>query len=200
MSLGQYFSKGVRKMLNVEITQAEILRRLKLIRDIRIKYIKLYNITKDEIPFNYHLLQFLDEADYVLVKTSTYSFYTVEYGKFATEEIVTTYDPVKDILYNQGEQQGYWGDSQIISGNFMRAIGNILVDKYILSKEYTDEQIIATERKVFMDVLKQIAHGLETDISCEEERLERIQNRVNGMIDRLVKIQQYLQENTTGEE
>lgn len=185
-------------MLNVEITQAEILRRLKLIRDIRAKYIKLYNITKDEIPFNYHLLQFLDEADYVLVKSSTYSFYTIEYGKFATEEIITTYDPIKDILYNQGEQQGYWGDSQIISGDFMRAIGNILVGKYILSKECTDEQIIATEQKEFMDMLKQIAYGLKRDISSEEERLERIQGRVNNMTERLAEIQQYLQEDITG--
>ena len=108
------------------ISEKEIFRRLQLVRDTRLAYVKKYGLSDEEIRFRYDLLKRLDEAEYIKVETT--NLRCIRYGKYEHTKVVTNFDPVKDALLNRGEVQGYWGDSTTVSGNFETELGYLYVD------------------------------------------------------------------------
>lgn len=161
------------------LSEKELFRRLKLIRDTRLKYIKKYDIKKDEIDFRYTILDRLDEAEYVEIKKDYTS--SIRYGKYEKEKTITHYDPIKDALYNRGETQAYWGDDETISGNFKKELGYVYVLDEILSEDCSDKRILEIEKKAFEELISFIKYGLKSDISYKEKEIDKLQSKISNM-------------------
>ena len=151
----------------------ELLRRLKLIRDIRQSYIKKYNLDKDEISFSYSLLENLDDAQYIRIDGSK-----IVYGKYVNEKNVSTYDPYLDAKYNQGEVQGYWGESHTVKGQFEKELGYIFVKDKVLEDDCTDEDIRQIEESEIKDCIRFLKYRLNSDIERKNNEKEKIESEI----------------------
>lgn len=165
------------------LSEKELFRRLKLIRDTRLKYIKKYNIKEDEITFRYDILDKLDEAEYVEVGDSN-----IRYGKYEKEKTITHYNQIKDILYNRGEVQCYWGDTETVSGNFKKELGYIYVKNEILLEDCSDKRILEIEKKEFEELIDFLKYNLNSDIPYKEKQLEKLQSEIRNIKTRLKEL------------
>lgn len=172
------------------LSEKELFRRLKLIRDTRLKYIKKYDIRKDEISFRYTTLDRLDEAEYVEIKKDYTS--SIRYGKYEKEKTITHYDPIKDAFYNRGEVQAYWGDSETISGNFKKELGYIFVKDEVLSEDCSDKRILEIEKKEFEELIRSIKYSLNSDIHYKEKQLDKLQSEIRGIKTRLKELSEII--------
>ena len=172
----------------ITISEQEMFRRLKLIRDIRLCYVEKYGIQKDELGFGYSLLDRLNEAEYVEVDSEYQR--RLRYGKYKSEKTVTHWDAAKDALYNRGEVQGYWGDTEIIHGTFKTEIGSIIVAEEVLSADCTDQRIREIERKEFEGFLRTLKYSLNQDISFRVNDLDKLTKRISEMKERLWKLEE----------
>lgn len=168
------------------ISEKEMLRRLMLIRDIRVTYIKKYGITTDELGYFYDTLKNLDEAEYVEIDSS-YS-HRVNYGKYTYEKTVTHFNPVKDYLYNRGEVQGYWGDNETIRGRFKEKLGSLIVKNEVLSADCSDEQIQKFEQREFEDLIQGLKHRINSDINSNQRRMGELAQKLLDMKKRLKQL------------
>lgn len=173
----------------IDISENELFRRLKLIRDIRENFVKKYNIPQDEIKRNYNMLKWLDEAEYIEVQHKG-NIQSIRYGKYEKEQTITNYDPIKGALYNRGEVAGYWGDSFTISGNFKKELGYIYVCDEFFNSDFDDDKISKTEQKEFADFIHHVRYHLNSDLEykkkklCElETEIENINRRLNELAD-----------------
>ena len=78
------------------ISEKEIFRRLQLVRDTRLAYVKKYGLSDEEVRFRYDLLKRLDETEYIKVEIT--NLRCVKYGKYEHTKVVTNFDPIKDAL------------------------------------------------------------------------------------------------------
>lgn len=158
----------------------KLLRRLKLIRNIRQSYIQKYNLTKDEISFSYSLLENLDDTQYIKIDGRK-----VVYGKYVNEKTVDTYDPYLDMKYNRGEVQAYWGDSYTVKGQFEKELGYIFVKDKVLEDDCTDEDIRQIEELEIKECLGLLKYRLNSDIKIQEEKIKNIENEIHKKKQRL---------------
>ena len=158
----------------------ELLRRLKLIRDIRQSYIQKYNITKDEISFSYSLLENLDDAQYIKIDGRK-----VVYGKYVNEKTVDTYDPYLDAKYNRGEVQAYWGESYTVKGQFEKELGYIFVKDKVLEDNCTDKDIRQIEELEIKECLRFLKYRLNSDIEYKNKEKEKIESEIHKKKQRL---------------
>ena len=156
----------------------ELLRRLKLIRDIRQSYIQKYNLTKDEISFSYNLLENLDDTQYIRIDGGK-----IVYGKYVNEKIVNTYDPYLDAKYNSGEIQAYWGVPYRVQGQFEDELGYIFVK--VLEDDCTDEDIRQLEESEIKKCIKFVKYQLNYDIECKNNEKEKIESEIYKKKQRL---------------
>lgn len=166
----------------IKISEAEILRRLKLIRDTRKKFIEKYNLTKDEVN-SYTLLDDLDCTEYIKVKDRQ-----IEYGRYTNSETVTHFDPIKDAMYNKGELQCYWGDSTTVYGKFEKRLGYIFVSEEILKEDCTDEKILEIEEKEFDHLIHFLKYHYSSSLPYKERRLAEIQEEIDVLKKRISEI------------
>lgn len=157
----------------------ELLRRLKLIRDIRQSYIQKYNLTEDEISF-YSLLKNLNDTQYIKIDGRK-----IVYGKYVNEKTIDTYDPHLDIKYNRGEVQAYWGGSYTIKGQFEKELGYIFIKDKVLEDDCTDEDIRQIEELEIKECLRFLKYGLNSDIKIQEEKIKNIENEIHKKKQRL---------------
>ena len=162
------------------ISEKEIFRRLQLVRDARLAYVKKHGLSKKELSFQYDLLNNLDEAEYIKVKDRY-----VMYGKYEKEKIVTHFDPVKDALYNKGEVQSYWGDSTTVSGNFEIELGYLYVDEVFLQEDCSDETILELEKKKFEKLIDFNKYHINSSLPYKHKELEKLQSEIDNMKSRL---------------
>ena len=165
------------------ISEKEIFRRLQLVRDTRLAYVKKYGLSDDEINFKYDLLKRLDEAEYIKVEIT--SLRCVRYGKYERTKVITNFDPVKDALLNRGEVQGYWGDSTTVSGNFETELGYLYVDDIFLQEDCMDENILEIEKKKFEELINSIKYSINSSLPYKQKKLEEAQSEIDGMKLRL---------------
>jgi hypothetical protein len=165
----------------IEISEAEILRRLKLVRDTRLNYLKKYNIETDDVGISYNLLENLDSAEYLKAGSDR----RIEYGKYTNSKTITHFDPIKDAMYNHGEQQCYWGDSTTISGKFEQRLGYIFVREDFLKEDYTDEEILEDEKIEFEDLISYLKHRYFSDIKYKKQDLENLKQKINKIQSKL---------------
>ena len=158
----------------------ELLRRLKLIRDIRQSYIQKYNLTKDEISFSYSLLENLDDTQYIRIDGRK-----IVYGKYVNEKTVSTYDPYLDAKYNCGEVQGYWGESHTVKGQFEKELGYIFVEDKVLEDNCTDENIKQIEELKIKDCIRFLKYQLNSDIEHMNKKKESIESEIHKKKQRL---------------
>lgn len=147
--------------------QNELIKKLKFVRDIRINYVNQYNINEDEIPFNYSLLPNLDDAELV-----TYNDGRITWEKIIHTKTITHYDPYKAAKYNTGEQQAYWGDDEIIHGNFIKELGYIYY-RELIDEKFTEEFIYQKEKKIFNDLIEFMKYSLNTKIKYAKENIKK---------------------------
>lgn len=157
----------------------ELLRRLKLIRDIRQSYIQKYNLTEDEISF-YSLLKNLNDTQYIKIDGRK-----IVYSKYVNEKTIDTYDPYLDIKYNRGEVQAYWGGSYTIKGQFEKELGYIFVKDKVLEDDCTDEDIRQIEELEIKECLRFLKYSLNSDIKIQEEKIKNIENEIHKKKRRL---------------
>ena len=172
-----------------EITDQELLRRLKLIRKIRLGYVKKYNLSKEDIYFNYDLLPNLNEAEYCIVEKD--SFTKIIWGKFVHSKTITNYDPSLDAKYNGGEQQGYWGDDTIVHGNFQKELGYIY-DSDLINKDFSDECIYQKEKKKIKDLIEYLVYALNGDAEYNQKKIDEaiLENeKLKKKLEKLKKIE-----------
>ena len=165
------------------ISEKEIFRRLQLIRDTRLAYIKKYGLSDEEVKFRYYLLKRLDEAEYIKVEITNLK--CVKNGKYEQTKVVTNFDLVKDALFNKGEVQGYWGDSTTISGNFETELGYLYVDDIFLQEDCTDENILEIEKKKFEELIDSIKYSINSSLPYKQKKLEEAQSEIDSMKLRL---------------
>lgn len=158
----------------------ELLRRLKLIRDIRQSYIQKYNLTKDEISFSYNLLENLDDTQYIKIDGRR-----VIYGKYVDKKTVDTYDPYLDVKYNRGEVQAYWGESYTVKGQFEKELGYIFVKDKVLENDCTDEDIKQIEKSEIKECLSFLKYKLNSDIEHKNKEKEKIESEIHKKKQRL---------------
>lgn len=158
----------------------ELLRRLKLIRDIRQSYIQKYNLTKDEILFFYSLLENLDDAQYIKIDGRK-----IIYGKYVNKKTVNTYDPYLDMKYNHGEVQAYWGESYTVKGQFEKELGYIFVKDRILEDDCTDKDIRQIEELEIKDCLESLKYRLNSDIEYKNKEKKKIESEIYKKKQRL---------------
>ena len=158
----------------------ELLRRLKLIRNIRQSYIQKYNLTKDEISFSYSLLENLDDAQYIKIDGRK-----IIYGKYVNEKTVDTYDPYLDMKYNRGEVQSYWGESYTVKGQFEKELGYIFVKDKVLEDDCTDKDIGQIEELEIKECLRFLKYRLNSDIEYKNKEKEKIESEIHKKKQRL---------------
>lgn len=165
------------------ISEKEIFRRLQLVRDTRLAYVKKYGLSDEEIRFRYDLLKRLDEAEYIKVETT--NLRCIKYGKYEHTKVVTNFDPIKDALLNRGEVQGYWGDSATVSGNFETELGYLYVGDIFLQEDCTDENILEIEKKEFEELIDSIKYSINSSLPYKQKKLEEAQSEIDSMKLRL---------------
>ncbi len=161
--------------------QNELMRRLKLVRDIRLNYINKYNVDKKEILFNYSLLPNLDRAEYVTYDDKNGR---ITWNKTVYTKTITHYDPYKDARYNTGEQQVYWGDSEVIHGDFIEELGYIYY-KELVDENFSDEFIYQKEKKCFDDLISFIVYSLNETIKYTKEKIKKETNKSAKLEEKL---------------
>lgn len=158
----------------------ELLRRLKLIRNIRQSYIQKYNLTKNEISFSYSLLENLDDTQYIKIDGRK-----VVYGKYVNEKTVDTYDQYSNMKHNRGEVQAYWGGSYTVKGQFEKELGYIFVKDKVLEDGCTDKDIRQIEELEIKECLGFLKYRLNSDIKIQEEKIKNIENEIHKKKQRL---------------
>lgn len=166
-----------------DLSEKELFRRLQLIRNIRVNFIKKYNIKQDEISYRYNQLDRLDEAEYVEVQKNNIT--SIRYGKYEKEKTITDYDPIKAALLNTGETQCYWGNSRTISGNFKKELGYIFIDDDLLSTDCDDEKIFRKEQEEFMEVINSIQYSLNHDLKIKRRKIKELHEEIENITCRL---------------
>ena len=151
--------------------QNELIKRLKFVREIRLNYINQYNIDKDEIPFNYSLLPNLDNAEFVTYKDSK-----ITWSQIVHTKTITHYDPYMALKYNTGEQQAYWGDDEVIHGDFIKELGYIYY-KELTDENFTEKLIYQKEKETFNDLINFMIYSLNTKIKYAKENIKKELNK-----------------------
>ena len=170
------------ELLN-SISEKEIFRRLKLVRDTRLAYVKKYGLLDEEVKFRYELLNRLDETEYIKVEISNPR--CIKYGKYEHTKVITNFDSVKDVLLNKGEVQGYYGDITTVSGNFETELGHLYVDDIFLQEDCTDENILEIEKKKFEELINFIKYSINSSLPYKQKRLDEAQAEIDNMKLRL---------------
>ena len=166
--------------IHIMVEQCELMRRLKLVREIRLNYINKYNISEDEISFNYSLLPDLDKADYVIWDKDG----MITWGKIVHEKTITHWDPYKDVRYNTGEQQSYWGDSEVVHGNFIERCASLYY-RDLLNDNFSDDLIHQKEKENFDSLLRFIIYSLNEKIKGTKSNIEKETERMAKYTQRL---------------
>lgn len=170
----------------LEISSKEIFRRLHLIRNTRLDYIKKYGLQNEEIQYTYDTLDKLDQSEYIDINSDTLT--RIEYGIYVDKQEIHYFDSVKSAELNRGEVQCYWGESETIYGKFKKRLGYVYVNKEILLEECSDEKILEIEKEYFKEKFHFIKYKLNQDLNYKKKNLHEMQLAVTNIKTRLKQL------------
>ena len=170
-----------------QISDEELLRRLTMIRDIRIGNIKKTGLSDSDCVVGYTVPINLEQAEEFIIEDRKIVWY-----KNITEKTITHYDPVVAARLNGGEVQGYWGDSEIVQGNFKKELGYIFVKPTVLNPDCSNSDIVKIEDDNFKVFLSSLIYSYTSDIKYKTKLLLEEQGQLKSKQLKLNNLQRTL--------
>ena len=131
----------------------------------------------------------LDKAEYIRVDNRGF----VRYGIYIDTRTTTLWDSHLDAKYNTGEVQGYWGTDIVEHGSFEKEINSFLPPDKYLEENYTDKDIIESEKQIFKEFVRFLIYDTSSDAKHIKRQLNELKSEletIQGKLNKFKDIEQ----------